>query len=401
MFLADRLQGIGASPTLAITAKAKELKAQGHDILSLGAGEPDFDTPDFIKEAAKIAIDKGLTKYTAVDGIVELKRAIQKKLQDENHLSYALNEIIVSSGAKQAIFNAFCATLNAGDEVIIPAPYWVSYEAIVAMMGGTSIIVACTQAENFKLTAKTLEAHITPKTKWLILNTPSNPTGVVYTKEELESLADVLRRHPHVHVMSDDIYEHVIYAPHRFYSIPMIAPDLKDRTLTINGVSKSFSMTGWRIGYAAGEKTLIEAINNIQSQSTSNACSISQYASLAALTGDNRKFFEDAIRTFQERRDFVVQALNAIPGMSCQNPEGAFYVYPSCASFIGSLTPDGKPIETDSDFSTYLLEHALVAVVPGIAFGLSPHFRISYATDMETLKEACERIAKACGGLKS
>jgi aspartate aminotransferase len=400
MFLADRLQGIGASPTLAITAKAKELKAQGHDILSLGAGEPDFDTPDFIKEAAKIAIDKGFTKYTAVDGIVELKRAVQKKLIDENNLSYALNEIIVSSGAKQAIFNAFCATLNPGDEVIIPAPYWVSYEAIVEMMGGTSIIVPCTQVEKFKLTAKALEAHITPKTKWLILNSPSNPTGMVYTKEELESLADVLRKYPHVHVMSDDIYEHVIYAPHQFYSIPMVAPDLKERTLTINGVSKSFSMTGWRIGYAAGEKSLIEAMNNIQSQSTSNACSISQYASLAALTADNQTFFEEAIRTFQKRRDFIVQALNAIPGIECQNPEGAFYVYPACASFIGSTTPDGKLIETDTDFSAYLLEHALVAVVPGIAFGLSPHFRISYATDMETLKDACERIKKACARLK-
>jgi len=399
MFLADRLQGIGASPTLAITAKAKELKAQGHNILSLGAGEPDFDTPDFIKEAAKIAIDKGFTKYTAVDGIPELKRAIQKKLLDENNLSYSLNEIIVSSGAKQAIFNAFCATLNHGDEVIIPAPYWVSYEAIVEMMVGTSIIVACTHAENFKLTAKALESHITPKTKWLILNSPSNPTGVVYTKKELEDLANVLRKYPHVHIMSDDIYEHVIYAPHRFYSIPMIAPDLKDRTLTINGVSKSFSMTGWRIGYAAGEKSLIEAMNNIQSQSTSNACSISQYASLAALTGDNKKFFEETTQTFQERRDFVVQALNAIPGITCQNPEGAFYVYPSCAAFIGSTTPDGKRIETDTDFSAYLLEHALVAVVPGIAFGLSPHFRISYATDMKTLEDACARISRACAEL--
>jgi aspartate aminotransferase len=401
MFLADRLQGIGASPTLAITAKAKELKAQGHDILSLGAGEPDFDTPEFIKESAKNALDKGFTKYTAVDGIVELKRAVQKKLLDENNLSYELNEIIVSSGAKQAIFNAFCATLNHGDEVIIPAPYWVSYEAIVEMMGGTSIIVACTHAENFKLTAKALESHITPKTKWLILNSPSNPTGMVYTKEELESLADVLRKHPHVHVMSDDIYEHVIYTPHRFYSIPMVAPDFKERTLTINGVSKSFSMTGWRIGYAAGEKSLIEAMNNIQSQSTSNACSISQYASVTALTGNNKEFFEESICIFQERRDFVVRALNAIPGLECQNPHGAFYVYPSCAAFIGSTTPDGKLIETDTDFSAYLLEYALVAVVPGIAFGLSPHFRISYATDMKTLKDACERIARACAALRS
>jgi aspartate aminotransferase len=398
MFLAHRLQGIAPSPTLSMGEKAKELKSQGHDVLDLGAGEPDFDTPNFIKDAGILAIQKGFTKYTAVDGIGPLKKVIQKKFQEENNLSYDLNEIIVTSGAKQGIFNALCATLNPGDAVIIPAPYWVSYEAIVQMMGGAPIIIPCGERENFKLTAELLEAYITPQTKWLILNSPSNPTGAVYSKEDLESLARVLRKYAHVHIMSDDIYEHIIYAPDQFYTLPMVAPDLKERTLIINGVSKSFSMTGWRLGYAAGPKALISAMKNIQSQSTSNACSISQHAALGALEGD-RNLFKINVAIFQERRDFIVKALNDIPGLTCATPQGAFFVYPSCVGFIGYKTPQGNVIQTDSDFSTYLLEHALVAVIPGVAFGLSPYFRISYATDLETLKKAVERIARACGDL--
>lgn len=399
MFLAQRLQTIAPSPTLAITEKAKALKESGKDVLSLGAGEPDFDTPDFIKDAAKEALDAGHTKYTPVDGIPPLKKAIQKKLLEENNLSYELSEIIVSTGAKQSIFNAFMATLNPSDEVIIPAPYWVSYDAIVSMMGGTSVIVSCSEEAHFKLTPEDLEKAITPKTKWLLLNTPNNPTGAVYSKEELEALAVVLRKHPEIYVLSDDIYEHIIYTPHVFYSMPTIAPDLRDRTLVVNGVSKCFSMTGWRIGYAAGPKALIQSMKKTQSQSTSNPCSISQYAAKAALEGP-KDFIEGNKSIFQERRDFMVEALRDIEGITCTTPEGAFYIYPSCAAFIGLKTPQGQTIETDTDFAAYLLEESLVAVVPGSAFGGSPYFRVSYAADMETLKEACSRIKKACESLK-
>jgi aspartate aminotransferase len=398
MLLAERLQKINPSPTLAITAKAKLLKSEGHDVLSLGAGELDIDTPDFIKEAAIDAIHKGHTKYTAVDGIPDLKKAIQKKFQDENDLTYALNEITVNCGAKHSIFNAFYASLNAGDEVIIPTPYWVSYESIVQMMDAVPVLVPCPEVDYFKLTAATLEKAITPKTKWLLLNSPSNPTGAIYTKEELESLAVVLRKHPTVHVLSDDIYEHVIYPPHQFYTLATVAPDLKDRILIVNGVSKCFSMTGWRIGYAAGPAPLIKAMNILQSHSTANPCSISQYAALDGLKA-GVGFLKNTLKELESRRNYVVKSLNDISGIQCALPEGAFYVYPSCKGLIGKKTSKGQIIQNDTDFTAYLLEEALVAVVPGIAFGLSPYFRVSYATNMEILEKACARIREACAML--
>lgn len=398
MLLADRLQKISPSLTLAITAKAALIKSQGHDILSLGAGELDIDTPVFIKEAGIAAIHKGYTKYTAVDGILDLKKAIQKKFQDENNLSYDLNEITVNCGAKHSIFNALYATLNPEDEVIIPTPYWVSYESIVQMMDAIPVLVPCPENDGFKLTAATLEKVITTKTKWLILNSPSNPTGAIYTKAELENLATVLRKHPNIYILSDDIYEHVIYPPHQFYTLATLAPDLKDRILIVNGVSKCFSMTGWRIGYAAGPVALIKAINILQSHSTSNPCSISQYAALEGLK-EGVGFLKEPLKELESRRNYVVESLNDIPGIQCALPEGAFYVYPSCKGLMGKKTPKGQCIESDTDFATYLLEEALVAVVPGIAFGLSPYFRISYATDMETLQKACIRIRRACDQL--
>ena len=399
MLLSHRIEKIAPSPTLAITETAARLRAEGRDVLSLGAGEPDFDTPDHIRDAVKKAIDAGYTKYTAVDGIPELKKAIIETYLCDNGLSYAMDEVIVTCGAKQAIYNALSATLNPGDEVIIPAPYWVSYEAIVVLMEGKSVIVPCPAERNFKLTPELLEEAITPKTKWVLLNCPSNPTGAVYAKEELEELARVLKKHPHVHVLSDDIYEHIIYPPATFYSIPMVAPELKERTLLINGVSKGFSMTGWRIGYAAGPTPLIKAMKKIQSQSTSNPCSISQHGALAALNGP-KDFLKKNVEIFEERRTFTVNALNDIDGLTCGMPQGAFYAYPSCEALIGSKTPSGTVIKTDTDFAAYLLEEALVAVVPGAAFGLSPHIRISYATSMDVLKEALGRIEKACANLK-
>ncbi len=391
--LADRMKLIQPSPTLAIAGKAAEMKAAGIDVISLSTGEPDFDTPDFVKDAAKAALDKGQTKYTAVSGTPELRKAVAGKFKRENGLDYALNEIIVSSGAKHVLFNALMATVNEGDEVIIPAPYWVSYPDMVQFFGGRPVTVQCGEAQGFKLTAKQLEEAITPHTKWLILNSPSNPTGAAYTKTELEALAKVLKKHEHVWIMSDDIYEHLVYDGFEYFTIAQVAPELKNRTLTVNGVSKAYAMTGWRMGYAGGPAELIKAMDVVQSQSTSNASSISQAATVAALNGD-QSFLKKWRDSFTARRDLVVKTLNAIPGLSCATPEGAFYVFPSCAELLN------KDIPTDTAFCAWLLEEAKVAAVPGEAFGLPGYFRISYATSEAVLTEACKRIAEACGKLK-
>ncbi len=396
--VADRLGRIKPSPTLAVTAKVNELKAQGRDIIGLGAGEPDFDTPDFVKEAAIVAIKAGDTKYTNVDGTAELKAAIIAKFKRDNDLEYTAAQVTVGAGGKQVLYNALMASVNPGDEVIIPAPYWVSYPDMVLLAEGTPISVDCPKENDFKLSPEDLEAAITPKTKWIILNSPSNPTGAAYTRDEMKALTDVLVKHPHVWVMSDDMYEHIVYDGFEFVTPAQIEPALYDRTLTVNGVSKSYSMTGWRIGYAAGPKELIKAISVIQSQSTSNPSSISQAASVEALNGD-QSFLQERNDAFKERRDLVVSMLNEAQGLECLTPEGAFYVYPSCAGVIGKTTPDGKCIETDGDFVTYLLESEGVACVQGEAFGLSPCFRISYATSTEILTEACGRIQKACAAL--
>ncbi len=396
--IADRLGRIKPSATLAVTAKAAALKAEGKDIIGLGAGEPDFDTPDFIKNAAKEAMDKGQTKYTNVDGTPALKDAIIAKFKRDNNLNYARDQIIVGTGGKQVLYNAFMATLNAGDEVIIPAPYWVSYPDMVILGEGTPVFVECTIKNNFKLTGEQLDKAITKKTKWVILNSPSNPSGAGYTKAEMKALTDVLLKHPHVWVMTDDMYEHLVYDGFEFCTPAEIEPKLYDRTLTVNGVSKAYSMTGWRIGYAGGPKELIKAMASVQGHSTSNPSSISQAAAVAALNGD-QSFLKDWVKSFSERRDLVVSMLNQAPGIKCPRPEGAFYVYPSCAGCLGKTTPDGKVIETDSDFVTYLLESEGVATVQGVAFGLSPHFRISYATSAKALEEACRRIQKACAAL--
>ena len=396
--LADRLDRIKPSPTMAVTAKAAELKAAGVDVIGLGAGEPDFDTPDHIKQAAKAALDKGETKYTPVVGTMAFREAICRKFAHENELTYTPAEIIVGTGAKQLLFNAFLATLNPGDEVIIPAPFWVSYPDMVQFAEGTPVIVACPAEQGFKLTPELLEAAITPRTKWLIMNSPSNPTGAAYSKEELLALAEVLKRHPQVHIMSDDIYEHLVYDGFTYYTLAQLAPELKERTLTVNGVSKAYSMTGWRIGYAGGPAALIKAMAKIQSQSTSNACSIAQAAAIEALDGD-QAFLEEWRGIFAKRRDLVVDALNAIDGIDCPKPSGAFYVFPSCKGVLGKTTPDGTVLETDTDFAAYLLEQANVAVVMGSAFGMDGHFRISYATSEANLTEACARIAKAVSAL--
>ncbi len=398
-FLANRIINIKPSPTLSITAKAAALKKQGMDVISLSAGEPDFDTPDHIKEKAIQMIREGFTKYTAVDGIPELKKAIQQKFLRDNQVSYDLDEIMVGVGAKHVIYNAFQATLNPGDEVIIPAPYWVSYPDMVELAEGKPIIVPCPESHNFCITAEQLEKAITPKTKWLILNSPSNPTGSLYTKENLLEIADVLRQHPHVHVLSDDIYEHLVYGDAKFYSLVTVAPDLKDRILTVNGVSKTYAMTGWRIGYAAGNAPLIKAMTTLQSQSTSSPTSISQIATLEGLNGP-QDFIAERNKSFEQRRDLVVGLLNQIPGISCVTPQGAFYVYPSCQGILGKKTKDGNVLKTDGDFATYLLDHAQVAIVPGEAFGLSPYFRISYATSPEILERSIDRIKRACENLQ-
>ncbi|MBN9498230.1 MAG: aspartate transaminase [Alphaproteobacteria bacterium] len=396
--VADRLQRVKPSPTIAVTMKAAELKAAGKDVIGLGAGEPDFDTPANIKAAAKAAIDKGDTKYTAVDGTAALKKAVAAKFKRENDLDYAPNQISVGTGGKQVLYNALMATLNPGDEVIIPAPYWVSYPDMVILADGKPVEVACSENQGFKLTPEALAAAITPKTKWLMLNSPSNPTGAAYTREDLRALADVLLKHPNVWIMTDDMYEHLVYDDFKFTTIAQVEPKLYDRTLTVNGVSKSYCMTGWRIGYAGGPAPLIKAMAAIQSQSTSNPSSISQAAAVEALNGP-QDFIPANNKVFKERRDLVVKMLNEAKGLRCPMPEGAFYVFPSCAGTIGKRTPQGKIIETDTDFVTYLLESVGVAVVQGSAFGLAPYFRISYATATETLRDACTRIQKACAAL--
>ncbi len=397
--LAQRLGRIKPSATIAVSTKARELKAAGRDVIGLGAGEPDFDTPDNIKDAAIAAIRAGDTKYTAVDGTPALKQAIQAKFKRDNDLDYALDEITVGTGGKQVLYNALMATLNPGDEVVIPAPYWVSYPEMVALAEGEPVAVACSANSGFKLLPEMLEAAITPKTKWLILNSPSNPSGAAYTAAELEALADVLRQHPQVWTLTDDMYEHLVYDGFKYTTIAQVAPDLKDRTLTMNGVSKAYSMTGWRIGFGGGPKALIKAMGTIQSQSTSNPSSVSQAAAVEALNG-TQDFIEPNNDLFKSRRDLVVAALNGCEGLHCPTPDGAFYVFPSCAGCIGKTTPDGKRIETDLDFVTYLLESEGVAVVHGSAFGLAPHFRVSYATSSELLEKACGRIKRACAALR-
>ena len=395
--ISDSLKRIKPSPTIAVTQKVRELRAAGKDIIGLGAGEPDFDTPINIKNAAIRAIKKGDTKYTAVDGTPALKKAIINKFKRENKLNYSIDQITVGSGGKQVIYNAFMATLNKGDEVIIPAPFWVSYPDMVLLAGGKPKIIKCTEQENFKLTPKKLRKAITKKTKWLILNSPSNPTGAGYTKKEIKDLAKVLIRNKKIYILSDDIYEHVKYDNFNFFTIAQIS-QLKDRTLTMNGVSKSYAMTGWRIGYAAGPKDIIKAIGKIQSQSTSNPSSISQAAAVEALNGP-QGFIKMRSKAFKERRDFVVKSLNAIDGIECLNPDGAFYVFPSCKGLMGKKDSNGKELKTDTDFVKSLLETSGIAVVQGSAFGLEGFFRISYATSMKKLKKALDKISTFCKGL--
>jgi len=398
-FLADSLARIKPSATIAVTDKARALKAAGMDVIGLGAGEPDFDTPENIKEAAIRAIREGKTKYTPIDGIPELKQAIVQKFKRENGIDYGVDEISVGTGGKQVLFNALMATLNPGDEVIVPAPFWVSYPEIVALAGATPVIVKTTMAGGFKLTPAALDAAITPKTKWVILNSPSNPTGAGYSHAEIKGLTDVLVRHPHVWVLTDDMYEHMAYDGFEFATPVGVEPTLKDRTLTLNGVSKAYAMTGWRIGFAGGPAMLIKAMAKLQSQSTTNPSSISQWAAVEALNGP-QDFIKKNAEMFRERRDLVVSMLNQAKGLHCPRPEGAFYVFPSCEGTLGKTTPKGKVIANDEDFVTALLEEEGVAVVHGSAFGLSPFFRISYATGLKTLEEACTRIQRFCGGLK-
>lgn len=397
-FIADALSRVKPSPTVAVSTKARELKAAGVDVIGLGAGEPDFDTPDNIKAAAIDAINRGETKYTAPDGIPELKTAICNKFKRENGLEYAHSQVMVSTGGKQVLFNALLATLNPEDEVIIPAPYWVSYPDMVRLCGGEPVIVEAPIEAKFKITAEQLEAAITPKTKWLIFNSPSNPTGAGYSRGELKALTDVLLRHPHVWVLSDDMYEHIAYAPFEFCTPAQVEPSLYDRTLTVNGVSKAYAMTGWRIGYAAGPEALIKAMTKVQGQSTTNPSSISQWAAVEALNGPQDYIAESCV-AFERRRDLVVRLLGKIDGVECPMPEGAFYVYPSIKGLIGKVTKSGVAIENDEVFATELLQSEGVAVVLGAAFGLSPNFRVSYATSDALLTEACARIARFCEGL--
>jgi aspartate aminotransferase len=393
------LQRIQPSATLAMTSRVFELKRQGIDVIGLGAGEPDFDTPDFVKEAAIEAIRAGRTKYTNVDGTPELKQAIVAKFARENGLTYAENQISVNSGGKHTLFNAFCATIDAGDEVIVPAPYWVSYPDVVEFAGGKPVFIAAGADQAYKIKPEQLEAAITAKTKWVVLNSPSNPTGAAYSAAELKALGEVLERHPHVLIYADDMYEHILYDGFEFATIAQVCPSLYDRTLTANGVSKAYAMTGWRIGYAGGPAWLIKAIGKLQSQSTSNPCSISQAASVAALTGD-QSFLKERVAAFQTRRDLVVSMLNEVAGMTCPTPEGAFYVYPEFAGLIGKTTPKGQKITTDEEMIGYLLDEGRVAAVHGAAFGLSPAMRISYATSEALLREACSRIQEACAALR-
>ena len=395
--VSNTLKRIKPSPTIAVTQKARELKASGKDIIGLGAGEPDFDTPENIKQAAIKAIKDGDTKYTAVDGTPALKDAIINKFKRENNLEYQIDQITVGAGGKHVIYNAMMATLNEGDEVIVPAPYWVSYPDMVLLAGGTPIILECTEKQGFKINPSELEKIITKKTKWIILNSPSNPTGACYSEKDIRAIAKVLEKHPHVNILSDDIYEHVTYEGFKFFTIAQIE-GLKDRVLTMNGVSKAYSMTGWRIGYAAGPSEIIKAIAKIQSQSTTNPSSISQAAAVEALNG-TQDFIKDRAASFQERRNFVVKALNEIEGIECLNPDGAFYVFPSCKGLMGKKDTNGNELKTDTDFVQSLLENSGVAVVQGSAFGLEGFFRISYATSMENLKKAMERINSFCKSL--
>ncbi len=398
-FLAESLNRIQPSPTIAVTTKARELKAAGRDVIGLGAGEPDFDTPDNIKEAAIAAIRRGETKYTAVEGIPELRDAIAKKFKRENGLDYKASQTFVSPGGKSVLFNALLATINPGDEVIVPAPYWVSYPDIVMLGGGKPVIVDCGIENGFRLTAEALEKAITPKTKWLIFNQPSNPTGACYTAEQLKALTDVLMKHPQVWVLTDDMYEHLVYGGFKFRTIAEVEPGLYERTLTMNGVSKAYAMTGWRIGYCAGPEDLIKAMAKLQSQSATNASSISQWASVEALNGP-QDFIPGFQKLFEGRRDLVVSMLNQASGIECPKPEGAFYVYPSIKKLIGKKTEKGKEIATDGDFASELLEAEGVAVVHGAAFGMSPFFRISYATSNSALEEACKRIQRFTASLR-
>ena len=398
-FIGDTLSRIKPSATIAVAQKARDLKATGRDVISLGAGEPDFDTPDNIKNAAIEAIRQGKTKYTPVAGIPELRQAIATKFKRENNLDYKPQQIIVGTGGKQVLFNAFMATLNKGDEVIIPAPYWVSYPEMVAVNNGTPVFVDAKKEFNYKLQPEDLEAAITDKTKWFVFNSPCNPSGAAYTHDELKKLTDVLLKYPHVHIMSDDMYEHLTYNDFKFATPAAVEPKLYERTLTVNGVSKAYAMTGWRIGYAAGPVELIKAMETIQSQQTSGTSSISQWAAVEALNGP-QDFIAKNKAIFQARRDLVVSMLNQANGLECPTPEGAFYVYPSCAKLIGKKTPEGKVIKTDEDFVTALLETEAVAVVHGAAFGLGPAFRISYATSEKLLEEACRRIQRFCASLR-
>lgn len=398
-FLSQALGRIKPSPTIAVTQKARELKAAGRDVIGLGAGEPDFDTPDNIKDAAIAAIRRGETKYTAVEGIPELRKAVAGKFKRENGLDYAPSQTFVAAGGKAIIYNAMMATLNPGDEVICVAPYWVSYPDIALLGGGTPVIVETKIEDGFRLTAGALARAITPKTKWLIFNQPSNPTGACYTREQLKALTDVLLDHPHVWVLTDDMYEHLVYGGFKFWTVAQVEPRLKDRTLTMNGVSKAYAMTGWRIGYCAGPEPLIKAMAKLQSQSVSNATSISQWASVEALNG-TQDFIPGFQTLFEGRRDLVVSMLNQAHGIECPKPEGAFYVYPSIRKLIGKKAPSGKAIQTDEDFAGELLEAEGVAVVHGAAFGLSPFFRISYATSNKLLEEACTRIQRFCTSLR-
>lgn len=396
--LSAAINRIQPSPTIAVTNKAAQLKAEGRDVIGLGAGEPDFDTPDFVKEAAIAAIRAGQTKYTGVDGTPECKAAVQAKFKRDNNLDYSLDQISINTGGKHTIFNALMATLDPGDEVIIPAPYWVSYPDIVMLAGATPVLVRCGVEQGFKMTPAQLEAAITPATKWLIFNSPSNPTGAAYTRAELKALAEVLLRAPHVMVLADDMYEHIVYDGFDFGTLAEVEPGLYDRTLTVNGASKAYAMTGWRIGFAGGPQWLIKAMAKLQSQSTSNPCSISMAATVAALNGD-QSFLQDRNAAFQRRRDLVVSMLNQTPGLICPRPEGAFYVYPDCSGLIGRKTPAGVVLNTDEDVAAYFLDAEGVAVVHGAAFGGSPAFRISYATTDAVLEEACKRIQQAVGNL--
>lgn len=399
LITADRVNGIAVSEILQIAAKAARLKATGRPVIVLGQGEPDFDTPDNIKEAACRAIAAGATKYTPLDGTPELKRAVQRKFSVENGLEFDITEITIAPGGKQIVYNAFMATLNAGDEVFLAAPFWTSYADIVTIADGKPVPVPCREANGFRLAADELEAAITPHTRWLLLNSPSNPSGATYSARDLQALAEVLRRHPNVWLLSDDIYEHLVYDEDKpFATMLQVAPDLRGRTLTMNGVSKAYAMTGWRIGYAAGPKELVKAMAIVQSQSSSNPCSISQMAAVEALTGP-QEILASRRAAFKTRRDLVVAMLNETKGLTCRTPEGAFYVYPGCAGVLGLGTPQSIVLKDDRDFCDYLLEAADVAVVPGACFGLAPHFRISYAASIESLKEACARIQAACMAL--